>query len=210
MDDRHGDEVPDETLIDHALELFVYAPLGFALEARTLLPRFVDRGRNQIALARVVGKFAVRKGREDVEAKLLEGQSQAVGLLRTVGLVPPDADHVDHVDRNDRDERPSATSHEAGEPPSTTGPSGGGAANDGPAPGDAVLAVVPPAPPAPDVPAVDVDALAIPGYDSLSASQVVPRLEGLTADELELVRCYEVGNRGRKTILAKIAQLQSA
>jgi hypothetical protein len=55
----------------------------------------------------------------------------------------------------------------------------------------------------------DVDELAIPDYDSLSASQVVTRLDGLLADELEAVRAYEAANRGRKTILNKVAQLQA-
>jgi hypothetical protein len=50
--------------------------------------------------------------------------------------------------------------------------------------------------------------LAIPDYDSLSASHVVTRLPGLTLDELEAVRAYEVAHRGRKTILNKIVQLQ--
>jgi hypothetical protein len=58
-------------------------------------------------------------------------------------------------------------------------------------------------------PRIDPDDLAVTGYDSLSASQVVPRLESLTTDELELVRQYELGNRGRKTILNKIAQVQA-
>jgi hypothetical protein len=53
-----------------------------------------------------------------------------------------------------------------------------------------------------------VDELAITDYDSLSASQVVTRLEGLTIDELEAVRSYEAAHRGRKTILNKVAQLQ--
>jgi hypothetical protein len=52
--------------------------------------------------------------------------------------------------------------------------------------------------------------LAIPGYDSLSASQVLPRLDGLAADELEEVRAYEAAHRGRKTILGRIAQLQAS
>ena len=50
--------------------------------------------------------------------------------------------------------------------------------------------------------------LAIPDYDSLSASQVVPRLESLSAGELDAVRAYESSNRGRKTILNKIDQLK--
>lgn len=80
----------------------------------------------------------------------------------------------------------------------------------------------PPAPPAPappsstngraDAPAGPRPAsatLAIPGYDSLSASQVVQRLAGLSADELEAVRAYEEATRGRRTILSKIGQLQA-
>jgi hypothetical protein len=75
--------------------------------------------------------------------------------------------------------------------------------------------------PAPEVPVVEATAtparptsgpgagdLAIPGYDTLSASQVLPRLEGLSAGELEAVRSYESAHRGRKTILGRIAQLQ--
>ncbi|MBA2626009.1 MAG: hypothetical protein H0U89_10445 [Acidimicrobiia bacterium] len=59
------------------------------------------------------------------------------------------------------------------------------------------------------VPVVAVSDLAVPSYDSLSASQVVPRLSGLTAAELEAVRTYEAANRGRKTILNRVAQLQA-
>lgn len=50
--------------------------------------------------------------------------------------------------------------------------------------------------------------LAIPDYDSLSASQVVPRLSSLSTEELEAVRVYEARHRGRKTVLNKVAQLQ--
>ena len=50
--------------------------------------------------------------------------------------------------------------------------------------------------------------LSIPDYDSLAASQVIPRLAGLSAAELEAVQTYESVNRGRKTILSKITQLQ--
>ncbi len=60
----------------------------------------------------------------------------------------------------------------------------------------------PPAEPGPD------DAhLAIPDYDSLSAFQVMPRLEALDAGDLDAVREYEESTRGRRTILNKIAQL---
>jgi hypothetical protein len=50
------------------------------------------------------------------------------------------------------------------------------------------------------------DALPIPGYDALSASQVVERLTGLGRDELDAVHAYESAHRGRRTILGKIEQ----
>jgi len=93
--------------------------------------------------------------------------------------------------------RPQDDDPEAGDP---TAEPDAPAASDG-----ADLRVVPdPAPRA------DGSDLAIPGYDSLSAFQVMPRLEGLGADELEAVRAYERDSRGRQTILNKIAQLQAS
>ena len=43
-----------------------------------------------------------------------------------------------------------------------------------------------------------------------SASQVVPRLAGLTTEELEAVRLYEASHRARRTILGRVAQLQQS
>lgn len=166
----------DEAPLEEAIELLVYAPLGFALEARSLLPRFIDRGRNQVAMARVVGKFAVRKGREDLEALALERQEQVIGLMQLLGVGRP------------------ATPDAASPPP--RGPAT-------PSPRPTLRAVR-------DEPDIDPGTLAIPDYDSLSASQVVPRLDGLEAEELDVVRRYEEGTRGRRTILSKIATLQQS
>ena len=78
-------------------------------------------------------------------------------------------------------------------------------------------AVVPPAPAPPassnghngTAPTPPVDTLAIPGYDSLSAPQVVQRLAGLSIDELSAVAAYEEATRGRRTIMSKVAMLQA-
>jgi len=56
-------------------------------------------------------------------------------------------------------------------------------------------------------PAVAVADLAIPGYDSLAASQVVERLGSLAPNELDAVRRYELAGRHRRTILNRIDQL---
>lgn len=177
--------------VEAAMDLLVYAPLGFALEARTLLPRFVERGKNQVTMAKMVGQFAVQQGQVEASKRLGPVQEQVEGILADLGLVPR--------------------------------PSGGAAAPDAPA-DDADLAPVVELVPEPasaaaaaDTPADDEPAaappdagdLAIPDYDSLAASQVVPRLRALEADELEAVRAYETAGRGRKTILNRIAQLQA-
>lgn len=49
--------------------------------------------------------------------------------------------------------------------------------------------------------------LPIQEYDGLSASQVVSRLSGLTPEELRAIRSYEVGSRGRRTVLLAIDRL---
>src|SRR5215218_6049085 len=64
-----------------------------------------------------------------------------------------------------------------------------------------------PVPDLPAEPAPDDAHLAIPDYDSLSAFQVMPRLEALDPSDLDAVRAYEESTRGRRTILNKIAQL---
>jgi len=49
--------------------------------------------------------------------------------------------------------------------------------------------------------------LPITDYDSLAASQVVPRLATMSSDDLELVGTYERSHRNRQTILHRVAQL---
>ncbi len=59
-----------------------------------------------------------------------------------------------------------------------------------------------------DATAQEASGLGIPGYDSLAASQVVPRLAGLSAGELAAVGAYESAHRARRTILNRVRQLQ--
>ena len=49
--------------------------------------------------------------------------------------------------------------------------------------------------------------LPIPTYDALNASEIAERLEGLTPDELKVVRRYEADTKGRTTVLDKIDSL---
>ncbi|MEO6628572.1 MAG: hypothetical protein ABIP03_08385 [Aquihabitans sp.] len=161
---------------EQAADYVIYAPLGFVLEARRLLPTLAERGRQQVTMAKMIGQFAVKQGQAEAGKRIVTAQGQAESILSELGLRPPGKPV------------PRAAS--------TTPPSGGVA----PAPAAPV--------PAPVQASKDADRLAIADYDSLAASQVIPRLAGLTPAELDSVRGYEASHRGRKTILGKVAQLQ--
>jgi hypothetical protein len=64
-----------------------------------------------------------------------------------------------------------------------------------------------PARPVPDEAAGAVVGSALADYDTLSASQVVRRLESLGPDELRAVQRYEASTRNRRTILNRAGQL---
>lgn len=181
MNDR--DPAPLERLAD----LLVFAPLGFALEARRLWPGLAARGREQLHMTREAGTRALGGPYGWLDHRIAKVREEADAAIKGLGLAPTGGRSVDVV----------------ADP---------GAESDGS--GDAVVHLTRErATPAhgrsrADTAGTDLPPLAIPDYDSLSASQVVPRLAGLQPDELEQVRRYEDACRGRKTILNRIAQLQ--
>lgn len=177
----------NRTPLDQVLDLFVYAPLGLALTAREELPKLAERGRTQLdtqlTMARVVGQFAVAEGRRQAEKLAERAAERLVGPPPTPPAARPSA-------------RPPAA--DASSPASGSG-SARSAASARSASGS----------PSGNGSRPSAEHLAIPGYDTLAASQVVQRLPGLAAAELEAVRAYEEGTRRRKTILTRIEQLQA-
>ncbi|MDQ3681264.1 MAG: hypothetical protein M3378_12140 [Actinomycetota bacterium] len=177
---------------EHALDLLVYAPLGAIVAAREALPELIGKGRDrlggQVTTARMMGHLAVSQGQREAEKAV----SQATQRLAGLGLLA--------------DARRCSDSTVASEPPVPSDTTGTAptAAPPPSAPGVDRLAPTEPLP-TPE----SAEGLAIPGYDALSAPQVVQRLAGLSRDELDAVRSYEAATRHRKTILTRIAQLQS-
>ncbi len=171
----------DKTPVDQAADLFVYAPIGLFFEAPSLLPKLAEQGRVHARNARLFGQFAVRQGEAEVRRRLAALEGQTNGLLRVLGLVPESDGVGDGADDH-------ATA------PARSLPRRAAATDIDVAPSE---------------PSPAVSDLAITDYDSLSASQVVTRLPGLSRSELEAVRAYEATHRGRKTILNKVAQLQA-
>ena len=159
----------EKTPLEHAVEIAVLAPIGFALEARRLMPSFVERGRQQVNMAKMVGQFAVAHGQTTASKKLSKAQEQAEAILAEFGIGAS-------IDASEADVAPAPSAAPVAAP---AGPRSSAAAAE----------------------------LPIADYDSLAASQVIPRLAGLSDEELQAVHDYELSHRGRKTILGKIAQL---
>jgi hypothetical protein len=164
-----------------------------AMAMHEALPGWVTRREasfcEQYASAKAVGEMVTDYGQKVATAKL-------VGLGILPGPPPPS-----HARRRPAAQPPSGAAPDSlvADPPASE--------SDGPA--IIVVANGRSAPAGAPTPATDPADLSIPGYDSLSASQVVSRLAGLAATELEAVRVYEAASRGRRTILTKIAQLQA-
>jgi hypothetical protein len=186
--------------IAHTLEVLVYAPIGVGLYIKDMAPTFVNmfvaRGRAEVdrrqaqvqqrtTTARSIGQVATAFGvpmvRQRVEREVDTARQRAQTLLGSIA----GSDGTNGAPAA-RPERPAPAPAPTGEkaPAATARPSD---ANGSQA--------------EPDLP--------IPGYNSLSASQVVERLAGLSPAELGAVRAYEAANRKRRTILGKIDQISA-
>ena len=208
-------EHPDR--IERTLELLLYAPIGIGLFLKETAPQFVDmfvaRGRAEIdrrqddvqqrvTTARSLGQVALAFGppmvRQRVERTVADAYHRAEGLLgaTTADATPPP--------RAAAPSPPPPTTESTG----STGSTGWSAATAPPR--EATDFASNGSPASNDLASSDLASsagLPIPGYDALSASQVVERLMGLSRDELDAVHAYEASHRQRRTILGKIEQL---
>ncbi len=185
----------DKSPGDRLLELMVFGPTGLAVTIVEEFPKLVEKGRHrvegQVHTARLVGQFAVQMGRRQLE--------QSLGHLASR--------RDDHETQHESDR-----ADDSGVPGPGPGPEVR-AASAGPSAGAEAEPVAEPRPPSVWLGvgagngSVSPSSLAIPGYDSLSASQVVQRLEGLSLPELEEVRAHEAAHRQRRTILHRVEQL---
>lgn len=218
--------------LDNALDLFVYAPVGLALTAAEELPKLAEKGRaqvqGQITIARMVGQFALAQGRKQIERRLGANGRPPAAQPRPTTPAPAPAPRSERAAPQPRRQplEPEVTDSDggytklSGRPDDVTPAAVGGTTTVVP-PASGTPASAPPAtgsapvvpsssvvPPTSATPAPSADRLAIPGYDSLSASQVVQRLAGLSRDELEAVGAYESAHRARRTILTRVNQLK--
>jgi len=209
----------DKQPVEKAVELFVYAPVGVALYVRDMLPSmmgiFVSRGKREVQ-SHLPGHTPPAPPTPPVPPEVKRRIDESVGVAKYMaegglGVARDVAGNSIGVARemagsalaqflamraNGGPLAEESAPVDVDEPPARPA-----AAATAPAP----TPMPPASAPAANVPSVD--ALPIPDYDELSASQVVERLEGLDRESLDAIRAYETEHRGRNTILGKIAQL---
>jgi hypothetical protein len=195
-----------------AIETIVYAPIGAAAFVREMGPdvirTVVARGRAEVDVVSeyVTGRVKHAKGAGEVAIAFGLPVLRKKVEERIASLRPTDTPPEPPRRRPQPSDTPTrivvSIAPDASDSSDAAAPSGASNGHRTPVP-------------VPDARA-DVDmaedegegeTLAIPGYDALSASQVVERLAGLSGDELAAVRRYEAGHRRRRTILGKIEQL---
>ena len=218
--------VDDKQPVEKAVELFVYAPVGVALYVRDMLPSmmgvFVSRGKREVQ-SHLPGHKPVVPTPPPVPPEVKRRIDESVGVAKymaegglgvardvagnSIGVaremagsalaqfLAMRANGATIADETIASETVPFTEAPA---PAPEPPAPPPAAKASPAPATAPASSA-------DVPSAD--ALPIPDYDELSASQVVERLEGLDRESLDAIRRYESEHRGRNTILGKIAQL---
>jgi len=201
--------------VEKAVELLVYAPVGMACYVRDMLPSmvgiFIARGKREVGSHRTPPAPPMPPVPPEVKRRIDESMGMAryaaesgMGVARDVagsgigvarGVAGSALSQILAMRANGTEPEPPRPDPT---PPPTPAPPQTSAA-------PAAAGVPPDAASQADVPSSD--ALPIPDYDELSASQVVERREGLDRESLDAIRRYETENRGRNTILGKIAQL---
>jgi hypothetical protein len=160
-------------MLDQALDLFLYAPVGLlvsSLEELTAddLDELAQKGRGRIGRllsnARVVGQLTVAMGRRSIDTEMSRWRMPEPTEW---GSGHDDPDSASEPTRLLRQTQPTSDTHRR----------------------------------------VAETHLAIPGYEALSASQVVRRLDGLAPTELEAIYEHEAATRRRRTILPRTQQL---
>ncbi|MCP4224799.1 MAG: hypothetical protein GY773_15795 [Actinomycetia bacterium] len=179
-----ADDQDEANPVEQLVELMVYAPIGLLYEYQEVLPKLVKRGKSQVQLARVFGQMAMRQSEGDGGGSAGDVTSLASSVIARV---------ITDIGSQIGLAPPAASSSSTAAstvPESDT--AGQGGAEDGTAQeGDAEHG----------------GQLPIAGYDSLTARELIPLLDDLSADQRSRIRAHETANRNRKTVLAKLDRI---
>lgn len=172
----------EKSELEKLLDLFVFAPVGLAQSAAEEVEKLAEKGRH-----RVEGQIHTARlvGQFAVQTARGEAKKFLSAAISQLGGGGRGRSISTESSETRLAHEPSAPKSESESRPWT--PDGASATSNGRAGAE----------------------LSIPGYDSLSASQVVQRLDGLSRSELEDVKQHELSHRHRRTILNRVDQLLS-
>ncbi|MCP3909413.1 MAG: hypothetical protein GY713_00495 [Actinomycetia bacterium] len=80
-------DTDESELVEAALDLFVFAPLGLAIGSSELIPVLAQRGREHVRNAQAVGKLAVNMGQQKLVDAINDPESPVTDILRGLGLL---------------------------------------------------------------------------------------------------------------------------
>lgn len=162
------------------LDLALYAPVGAAITLRHELPKHVKQGRQALENRVQLARFIGQLAVQTGQREIAK-RLREQREAREAAMAEPSAAEAAPTVGDDVGAGPAEPAEPAEPAPAATR-----AADDVPSAAD----------------------LPIGDYESVPAINVVERLRSMTADEVEQIRLFEVAHRGRRTILAKIDQLQ--
>ena len=187
------DDIP---LVERIIDDIVFRPFEVAAQLATAPPREIGKrvrqARSDVRAARVLGKLAVDHGVRRLRAELADRLDRPEPRRSESGRGGGTRRHSTAGAGHRRG--PAGAATDAGRTPAATA--------SGEVDGDSRSDVGAPAP--------DVDQLALPDYDSLSAADINRLLGGLDRGERDAVEAYELANRHRRTVLGKLDQLRDA
>ena len=181
MDRAPGAELrPTPAELTKLVDLLVYAPIGLGATIVNDGPAAIKRARQEFNNARFIGQMAVTQGQAELRRRLEQAAARSAG-----GSPSARTDAID------------VSSVRATSPGETADSS----ENDDIGDVENVHDV--------DVCDASVTAgeLALPDYDSLPAIDIVDKLDHLSPGDRSAIRRYELANRGRRTVLGKLDQL---
>ena len=222
-----GPFLPPQALRDAqraAVDLLIFAPIGFAKRARSLLPDLIREGRSTAASAKTIGKFVtpiVRKqGTKLVKAKVAElTRSTTAKHLSSPAPLPesagPSPDGTSGPKAKVARKRPPGRVESS---PKESSPKESSPVESSPvesslkesSPVESSLKESSPKESSPKESSPKESSMLrepFPGYDRLGSAAVVARLVELSKAERAAVGAYETSKRNRRTVLGRLDQL---
>lgn len=197
---------PLDQALEQAADAFVHAPIGLLFDGPGSYEELVKNGRMQVNTARMMGQFAVQAGQTEVEKRAKELDGPVADFLRGLGVLPKAPKKADPMPAptptkaTPTAEAPAEPAEKPATPTKATKKAASKKSTTSKKTAKKKAAAKKTSGPS-------AEGLAIPGYESLSASQVVQRLGGLSEAELLAIEAYEQAKRARKTVLGKIDKL---